>query len=368
MMKSLGIVLILVIVAVIAFGGGYVFSRSMKIDLPYAAPTFNTDGSVSVPAFELPPSELMSEEAKNLLKLRALAPPYDRSKFANIEEFRSGLDTRLSPMVATARNLYPVNQLEQEIAGVPVRIFTPEGQDARADKVLINLHGGAFSVCWDSCSILESIPIASIGGYKVISVNYRMAPEYQHPAAIDDVVAVYTELLEKYAPESVGIYGCSAGGALTAQSIATFAAAGIPQPGAVGIFGMGALGPQVDGDASYLSAYIEGAFPPPQESAEETFDVTFGYLDGADISGPIISPAAHQEVLKDFPPSMLITGTRAFDLSHAVYTNSQLIKAGVETKLIVGEAMGHCYTIATHLPESVDAFDATVQFFDQHLN
>ena len=47
-----------------------------------------------------------------------------------------------------------------------------------------------------ACALLESVPIASLGGYKVITVNYRMAPEATHPAAVEDVATVYRELLK----------------------------------------------------------------------------------------------------------------------------------------------------------------------------
>lgn len=366
-MKRLGIGFALAIFALVMFIGGYVFSRSLKPDLPYATPTFAVDGSVSVPAFELPPSGFMSEEAKNLLKLRALAPPMGFDGIENASDLRKKTATMLAPLVSTARELYPTTQTEDEIAGVPVRVFTPSDKDSKAEQVLINLHGGGFSTCWESCSVLESVPIASVGGYKVISVNYRMAPEAKHPAAIEDVETVYKELLKTYKAKSIGIFGCSAGGFLTAQSVSTFAEKGIPQPGAIGIFGAGAVG-FPEGDSMYVAGYVDGALPPPYESEEEPFDMTFGYFDGVDASSPQLSPALHLERIAKFPPSMLITGTRAFDLSNSAYTNSQLIKAGVPHELIVGEGLGHCYFISSDLPESRDAFTATAAFFDKHLD
>ena len=80
--------------------------------------------------------------------------------------------------------------------------------------------------------MLESAPIASVGGYKVVSVNYRMAPEATHPPRVEDVATVYRELLKTYEPKHVGIYGCSAGGALTAQTAAWLPAHDLPQAGA----------------------------------------------------------------------------------------------------------------------------------------
>ena len=95
--------------------------------------------------------------------------------------------------------------------------------------------------------------------------------------------------------------------------------------------------------------------------------MTHGYFSGQDMTAPDISPGLHLDVLADFPPALIITGTRAMDLSPAVYTNSQLIKAGRKSTLIVGEGMGHCYIYQPHLPEAHDAHQAIVNFFREHL-
>jgi len=54
-------------------------------------------------------------------------------------------------------------------------------------------------------------------------------------------------------------------------------------------------------------------------------------------------------------------------MSPAIYTNSQLLKAGRESTLLVGEGQGHCYTYMPHVPEALDAHQLTVDFFRKHL-
>jgi acetyl esterase/lipase len=73
----------------------------------------------------------------------------------------------------------------------------------------------------------------------VLAVNYRMASEYHFPAASKDIASVYVELLKQYRAEDIRIYGCSAGGALTAQAVAWLQKETLPTPGAIGIFGAG---------------------------------------------------------------------------------------------------------------------------------
>lgn len=332
-----------------------------------AKPTISPDGTVNVPAFQLPPSEFQSKETVDFLKMRAATPMRGPSPVGSIEQVRAGQDRLMTPFLVMMRQRYPANMTEEKVAGVPVRVFTPKDRPADTKRVLINLHGGAFSICWDACSVLESQPIASLGGFKVISVNYRMAPEFRHPAGVEDVATVYRELLKTYKPRQIGIYGCSAGGALTAQAAAWFPQHNIPQPGAIGIFGAGGVRFGA-GDSAYFSGNIEGSFPPPAKPGEPSRpDMSYGYFSQVDQNDPIVSPALHQDVLAKFPPSLIITGTRAFDMSPAVFTNSQLLKAGARSTLIVGEAMGHCYVYFPQFPEAQDAYVQIVRHFRENL-
>lgn len=329
-------------------------------------PTFAPDGTVHVPAFDLPPSELSSPEARAAQAMRAKMPGGAPPLNLEIKQIRAGIEAQLAPQVAQMEKSYPVDIAEQAIAGVPTHVITPKGKPFDPDRVLINLHGGGFSMCAGACAMLESVPIASVGGYKVITVNYRMGPEAKHPAALQDVEAVYRELLKTYKPQHIGIYGCSAGGALTAQTAAWLPAHGLPEPGGIGIFGAGGVR-FMTGDSSYISAYVSGAFPPPPRPGEKRPDMSQGYFDNADVKGPIISPALHPEAMAKFPPAIIITGSRAMDMSPAIVTNSALIKAGVPSELIVGEAMDHCYMYQSQLPEARDAYDAIAAFFRKNL-
>jgi epsilon-lactone hydrolase len=340
-------------------------ASSLAAENKPTAPTFDPDGTVHVPAFDLPPSTLISHEALEAQKMRARRPVgYEPS--GDIAEARKGLEIMLAPQVAAMRKLFSVDVVDQTMAGVPTRVVTPKDKPFDGKRVLMNLHGGGFSVCADGCAMLESVPIASVGGYKVVTVNYRMAPEAKHPASVEDAATVYRELLKSYKPKNIGIYGCSAGGALTAEIAAWLPAHGLPQAGAVGIFGAGAV-PFGAGDSAWIAAYIDGSFPPPARSGATPPDISRGYFGSADMSDPIISPALYPDVIAKFPPTLIITGTRAMDMSPAIYTNSQLLKAGAHSTLIVGEGMGHCYLYQSNLSEARDAYKVIVNFFRENL-
>jgi monoterpene epsilon-lactone hydrolase len=329
--------------------------------------TFQSDGTANVPAFELPPSSLSSKEAQAQQAMRAKMPvALATSVEPDIATRRAQLNAMMAPRVKRMQELFPSDIVDSKIGGVSTKVITPKGKSYDKNRVLINLHGGAFSLCWDACALIESLPIASLGGYKIISVDYRMAPENKHPAGVEDVASVYSALLKSFKPKHIGIFGCSAGGALTAQAAAYLPAKGLPQAGAVGIFGAGAVRFQT-GDSAYIAGNIDGSFPPPAKPGAAQMDMTRGYFDGVDYSDTFVSPALHPAVIAKFPPSLLITGTRAMDMSPAIVTNSALLKAGVKSTLIVGEAMGHCYMYQPDLPESKDAFAAIVAHFRQNL-
>ena len=333
---------------------------------PQAAPvrpTFSADGVTHVPAFDLPASEFSSPDARTAQAARARMPGGAPPSDIPVDVMRRGLEMMLAPQVAEMRRRYPVDIVDQVIDGVPTRIVKPQGRPHDRTRLLINLHGGAFSMCADACALLESIPIAALGDFEVITINYRMGPEAKHPAALEDVEKVYRRLLPHHKASSIGIYGCSAGGSLTAQAAAWLPSKGLPQPGAIGIFGAGGVR-FLKGDSAYIAGYIDGSFPPPGQASG---DMTRGYFSAADLDDPMISPALHPELAAKFPPTLLITGTRAMDLSPAIVTNSALIKARVPSTLIVGEGMGHCYIYQSGLPEARDAHQAIVDFFRANL-
>jgi epsilon-lactone hydrolase len=221
-------------------------------------PGVKADGTVTAPALAVPYSDLASPEARaffpRMLAAGSKAPPLG----APIAESRAFYDQLNSDRVARLEKLYPVKIHAETMAGVSTDVVLPARGVAprNRQRVLINLHGGAFLWGEHSGGLVESIPIAAIGRIKVISVNYRQGPEYTFPAASDDVEAVYRVLLAHYQPGEIGIYGCSAGGALTAQAVARFITDHLPVPGAIGTFCSSLV--DLGGDSAYIAPLLNG--------------------------------------------------------------------------------------------------------------
>ncbi len=328
------------------------------------------DGTIHLPAFAVPLSSYMSEKAKQTFIDQAFHP-VDIDSTGPISKSREEVDQKFyQPRLERAKAIYPVNIKEERIAGVRADVISPRDgvSSHNRDRVLINLHGGAFQFGAGLGGLVESIPFASMGKFKVITVDYRMGPEYKFPAGSEDVATVYKEILKQYGPQHIGIYGISAGGLLTAEAIAWFQKEKLPMPGAIGIFDAGADAIP-GGDSHYISTPLNVTFglnpPPTYEPGPPS--APFGYLSNVNLKDPLVSPAVSPAVLANFPPTLLITGTRDFALSWAAYSHTQLVKAGVEADLHVWEGMGHSFLVDMDTPEAREAYDVVAKFFDKHL-
>jgi epsilon-lactone hydrolase len=331
------------------------------------------DGTVHVPAQAVPMSAYLSPEGKAYMT-QHLKYMLDPSQ--GVQE--NGIPRYMVPYLERQRVLYPSDREDTKIAGVHVYVYTPKAgiSDRNKSRVLINLHGGGFSGCWPGCAELESIPVAGVGRVKVVAVDYRQGPDHKFPAASEDVAAVYKELLKKYRPANVGVFGCSAGGMLTAMSVAWFQKHDLPRPGAVGIYCAGAGNPTGlsglgAGDGAYTAtplgeARVSMGMRPPGGRGGGS-GPTQGYLGGTDPADPMVNPVNSTDVMSKFPPTLIITGTRGMELSSALYTHEQLVKLGVEAELHVWEGLFHGFFYNPDVPECRDAYNVMVKFFDRHL-
>ena len=347
--------------------GGFILFAAAALPQEAAPPklTIESDGTVSMPAQSVPVSGFLSLEGKAYLAehLRNLQRPE-----MLVQE--NGVPRLIAGYIARQRELFAVDRAETTIGGVRAYVYTPRDGIAaeNRDRVLIDLHGGGFRECWPACAELESMPIAALGRIKVVSLDYRQGPEHRHPAASEDVAAAYRDLLKSYRPANIGLYGCSAGGMLTGMSVAWFQRHGLPRPGAIGILCAGAAnldGNAFGGDAPYTALPLgEGRALPPGAAGNP---VQMEYFAGTDPDDPLVAPASSPEVLAMFPPTLIVTGTRSFELSNAVYTHAQLVKHGVDADLHVWEGMFHGFFYNPDVPESRECYDVIVRFFAERL-
>lgn len=156
---------------------------------------------------------------------------------------------------------------------------------AAARGMLVWIHGGSFALGGERGDRLLCADLARRTGLPVALLQYRLAPEFPYPAAVDDCQQLYTRLLERGIPaQRIAFAGHSAGASLVAAMLMRLRDAGLPQPAG----------------ASLLSGCFDLTGPTPAALAMESLDVTATcdiwpwtrqqYLHGTDPADPGASP------------------------------------------------------------------------------
>ena len=258
---------------------------------------------------------------------------------------------------------FNVKMNEDEINGVPIFVITPLNESPRFnDRVMLYLHGGAYVFNAGEQGVLEGVVIAGSTGVPVIVVDYRMPPESPFPAALDDVVAVYTHLLKNKSSQKIAIGGTSAGGGLALATVQKLKKSKLPLPA---LIYAGTPWSDLSKTGDTLST---------NEGIDRVLVTYDGFLSGAaklyaggyEIKHPGISPVYGD--FTDFPPTYLVTGTRDMLLSDTVRIHRKLREAGVEADLNVYEGLSHAgYLVALSSPESRQVYLEMTGFMRRHF-
>ncbi len=314
------------------------------------------DGTAHVTRVVPVPQDLSPEAQKSLSRVEP-----DQRPAESLAERRKSTDAYTARAREEWLKICPVTIEDRTIGGVPVHVVTPpDMQFSNHDKILLNLHGGGFNS--DSGSYTESIPIASYAKMKVVAVLYRLAPEYPFPAAVDDSIAVYKELIKVYKPEHVIIYGTSAGAILTSEVAVRLKQLGLPEPGGLGIFsGMGDFARPGDSIAIYALRGLSGHLDPPEKGAHDPF-----YVASTDAKDPILSPIYAD--LRGMPPTLFVTSGRDLLLSGTANLHRAFLSAGVDARLVVFDALTHAFWYDSKLPEAIEANHIMADFFNKTLS
>ncbi|MGY3621861.1 alpha/beta hydrolase [Bradyrhizobium sp. USDA 10063] len=252
---------------------------------------------------------------------------------------------------------------ETSIAGVHCFVVTPNTialENRR--RLLIHVHGGGYVFGAGEAALPEAIMMAGFGGFKVISVDYRMPPDFPYPAALDDAMAVWKEVLKSHERHRLAIFGTSTGGAMALAMVLRAKDERLPLPAAIA---PGTPWSDIDkiGDSYASNEWVDNVLV--------TWDGWLGraaklYANGTSLKNPYISPIYGD--FKGFPPTILTSGTRDLFLSNTVRTHRKLRRAGVIADLNVYEAQSHAqYQFNVDAPETKEAFTDIAKFFDRYL-
>jgi acetyl esterase/lipase len=324
------------------------------------------EGARHIPEYSLPVPAHVSAQLQEAIR-NAQAGDAGIAVPASAEQWRAYAASMESEQARQAReNLLKslaVTMQRQTIAAVPSYLLTPSDMPTEnRHRSFVFLHGGGYVIGAGESGTYEAIILAHRLRMKVLAIDYRMPPDHPFPAALDDSVAVYKELLSGGRPANIALGGSSAGGGLALAVVMRLRELGLPLPGAVF-----AGTPWVDlsngGDSMHTNQHVDSVL-----AGTRAWMLAQGrlYAGTHDVRAPLISPVFGD--FAGFPATFLLTGTRDLLLSDTVRAHRKLRAAGVDAQLHVFEALSHIeYVILDQSPESRDAYVELAAFLDRHL-
>ena len=227
--------------------------------------------------------------------------------------------------------------------------------------VIFYLHGGAYAIGTAASSVGLASDLARRAGARLVTVDYRLAPEHPHPAAIDDAVAAYRGLLDTgVAASAIAIAGESAGAGLAAATLVALKHAGLPQPsGAV------LMSPWADltlsGDSISAKAAVDPALT-PEGLRRRAVD----YVPAGDRTAELVSPIFAD--LTGLPPLLIQAGSHEILLDDATRLAARAATADVAVRLEVTPGVPHVFQgFAAMLDEGDAALISAGEFLRAHL-
>jgi acetyl esterase/lipase len=245
------------------------------------------------------------------------------------------------------------------LGGVPTAEITVDGVEPR--HVVLYFHGGVY-VMGDA--FLAAGLAAQVGRRtqaKVISVDYRLAPEHPYPAAVDDALAAYEALLRNgTAPSDIAFAGESAGGGLAIATLVNARDHGLPLPAAALV-----MSPYADLTLTGTTMEAKGKAD-PLLSREALQARVPDYTSGQDAALGLISPVFAD--LSGLPPLIIQAGTHEVLLDDAVRLAQQAATADVEVTLEITPGVPHVFqAYYPILDEAGTALDRAGQFLSARL-
>jgi epsilon-lactone hydrolase len=242
---------------------------------------------------------------------------------------------------------YPrfVEKEEVKYAGVDAAWFV--AAKSSNDKVILYLHGGGYCVGSYNSHRAMIARLARAAGHPVLAINYAKAPENPYPAALDDAVKVYQQMLAD-GWKNIFISGDSAGGGLTLATALKLKELGLPMPTALML-----ISPWTDltgsGDSVVRKAEVDPLIAP------ELLEVfAKKYYANNDPKTPLISPLFAD--LSGLPPTLIQVGTREVLLDDSTRLAKKMKEAGVQVELEIWDHMMHVWHwMAGIIPEGNEA-------------
>jgi monoterpene epsilon-lactone hydrolase len=269
---------------------------------------------------------------------------------ASVEEARAGFEQVASMFPVDAdikREVVIAGGVKAEWVSVP---------DADAGRAVLYLHGGGYVIGSIDTHRSLAARLSRASKARVLVIDYRLAPEHPHPAAVDDSVAAYRWMLgQGLKPARIAVAGDSAGGGLTVATLVAIRDAKLPLPGAGAC-----LSPWVDLEGIGESMTTRAGVDPIVQKAG-LLQMAAACLGGKDPRTPLAAPLYAD--LSGLPPLLIQVGTAETLLDDASRLAERARKAGVTVSYEPWERMIHVWHLfAPMLDEGQQAIDRIGEF------
>ena len=245
------------------------------------------------------------------------------------------------------------------LGGVRTAEITVDGIEPR--HVVLYFHGGVYVMGDASLAADLASQVGRRTQAKVISVDYRLAPEHPYPAAVDDALAAYEALLQSGVdPSDIAFAGESAGGGLAIATLVNARDHGLPLPAAAFV-----MSPYADLSLAGTSMETRHEVDPLLSREALQARVT-DYTSGQDPALGLISPVFAD--LSDLPPLIIQAGTHEVLLDDALRLAQRAASADVEVTLDITPGVPHVFqAYYPILGEAAAALDRAGQFLSAQL-
>ncbi|WP_166298253.1 alpha/beta hydrolase [Bradyrhizobium sp. 2S1] len=262
--------------------------------------------------------------------------------------------------VAFAGCSVPVICRQVSAGGVDGEWIVPA--DAPRDKAMLYFHGGGFRIGSVASHRDLAARIADASGCRVLTINYRLAPEHRFPAALDDALIAYQYLRDQgLRPADIAFAGDSAGGNLVLSAMLAARGRGFPLPAAGAL-----MSPWTDLAATGTS-YESRAEADPIHQRAMIMALAKNYLgkDG-DPCDPRASPLYAD--LAGLPPLLVQVGDRETVRDDATELAAKAMAAGVDVELQIWDGMIHVFQMFPEIPQAGEAIASLAKFLRKHLH
>jgi len=318
----------------------------------------------TIPARTIPTPTTVSPEMQ-----RIIAAPWTGSQEpmkltdADWKNLQKQADTAQGQALQATKQQLGVSVTAEKIAGVQAYRVRPAAiAPENRHRILVHVHGGAYVFGGGEAAAAEAVLMAHFGKIEIVSVDYRMPPDFPYPAALDDALAVWKEVGKSRNPANVGLFGTSTGGGMTLALVLKLKELKLPLPGAI-MAGTPWADLTKTGDTYFTHEFVDNVLGTNDGMLEAAARL---YAGTHDLKEPLLSPVYGD--FTGFPPTILLSGTRDLFLSNTVRVQQKLLQAGGIADLLVFEGQSHAqYMLAPQAPETRDAWTEVSRFFNRHL-